>query len=205
LRRIVLADCREGAGSWLGCPHCFHFNVRSWRISLKKGEVVAARDEGAPRPRRLRPLPAPAAGRAWRGKVVNPSFDAGAVLVRKEVAEAQLKGGGASTGTTGPTTPAPPAGDGADGGVKEKPAAGRALRRFYGSVELNADRPVRDLQPIIDSVIAELLRTDGVKLSLRLEIEATAPNGFDVEDAAIVRDNAKTLKFRPDATGFAEE
>ncbi|MBL8553710.1 MAG: DUF499 domain-containing protein [Phenylobacterium sp.] len=137
------------------------------------------------------------------GKVVNPSFDADAVLVRKEVAEAQLKGSGSSTGATGPTTPATPQSGG--GAVEEKPGVARALRRFYGSVELSAERPVRDLQPILENVIAELLRTDGVKLSLRLEIEATAPNGFDVEDAAIVRDNAKTLKFSPEGTGFAED
>ena len=35
--------------------------------------------------------------------------------------------------------------------------------------------------PIIDSVISELMRADGVKLTLRLEIEATAPAGFDAD------------------------
>ena len=64
---------------------------------------------------------------------------------------------------------------------------------------------MRDLQPIIDSVISELLRADGARLTLRLEIEATAPDGFKAEDAAVVRDNARTLRFRPEATGFSEE
>jgi hypothetical protein len=49
------------------------------------------------------------------------------------------------------------------------------------------------------------MRTDGVRVTLRLEIEATASGGFATDDAAVVRDNAKTLKFRPDATGFAED
>lgn len=139
------------------------------------------------------------------GKVVSVTFDNDAVLVRKEAAEAQLRSDGASTPAPGspPTTaPSPPQ---TPGGVADVPTAARALRRFYGSVDLNPERPVRDLQPIIDSVISELLRTDGVRLSLRLEIEATAPQGFDPDDAAVVRDNAKSLKFRADATGFAED
>lgn len=139
------------------------------------------------------------------GKVVSVTFDNDAVLVRKEAAEAQLRSDGASTPAPGsPPTTAPSAPQ-TPGGVADVPTAARALRRFYGSVDLNPERPVRDLQPIIDSVISELLRTDGVRLSLRLEIEATAPQGFDPDDAAVVRDNAKSLKFRPDATGFAED
>jgi hypothetical protein len=44
-----------------------------------------------------------------------------------------------------------------------------------------------------------------VKISLRLELEATAPSGFSPDDAAVVRDNGKTLKFSPEATGFSED
>ncbi|MDB5438829.1 MAG: superfamily helicase, family [Caulobacteraceae bacterium] len=137
------------------------------------------------------------------GKGTGVRLDGDALLVRREVANAQLR---AKEGLTpsGPDAPAPPSPSGGGGGTEEARAA-RTLRRFYGSVELNPDRPVRDLQPIIDSVISELLRADGVKLTLRLEIEATAAGGFDADDAAVVRDNAKTLKFRPEATGFSEE
>lgn len=136
------------------------------------------------------------------GRGANVQLDGDAVLVRRDIADAQLRAKEAPA-PGGPGTPAPPQPGG--GGGPEEPAAARVLRRFYGSVELNPDRPVRDLQPIIDSVISELMRADGVKLTLRLEIEATAPAGFDADDAAVVRDNAKTLKFRPDATGFAED
>jgi len=41
-------------------------------------------------------------------------------------------------------------------------------------------------------------------LKLTLEIEATAPEGFDEADVGVVRDNTKQLKFRPEATGFSE-
>ena len=140
------------------------------------------------------------------GKAVTVRFDGGAVLVRREAAEAQIRA----------ATPSVTAGDGGmtlpgglphltPNGSPRDQAAARALRRFYGSVDLDPNRPVRDLQPIIDSVISELMRADGVKLTLRLEIEATAPEGFKAEDAAVVRDNARTLKFRAEATGFSED
>jgi len=42
-------------------------------------------------------------------------------------------------------------------------------------------------------------------MTLRLEIEATAPGGFATDDAAVVRDNARTLRFSSDSTGFSED
>lgn len=137
------------------------------------------------------------------GRGVAVRLDGEAVLVLREIADAQLlESSPPMPGRAGVPTSTQPD-DGGDGTQEIPPA--RTLRRFYGSVELNPDRPVRDLQPIIDSVISELLRADGVKLTLRLEIEASAPGGFSTEDAAVVRDNAKTLKFRPEATGFSED
>jgi hypothetical protein len=137
------------------------------------------------------------------GRGVAVRLDGEAVLVLREIADAQLLESSPPTpGRADGPRPTQPD-DGGDGTQEIPPA--RTLRRFYGSVELNPDRPVRDLQPIIDSVISELLRADGVKLTLRLEIEASAPGGFSTEDAAVVRDNAKTLKFRPEATGFSED
>jgi hypothetical protein len=141
------------------------------------------------------------------GKAVTVRFEAGALLVRREVAEAQTRAltpdapPSPVPGSTGPTGPV----RSTITGDATAPPRARALRRFYGSVELDPTRPVRDLQPIIDSVISELMRTDGAKLTLRLEIEATSPAGFKAEDAAVVRDNARTLKFMPEATGFSEE
>ncbi len=135
-------------------------------------------------------------------KAVTVRFDGDAMLVRGDVAEAQLRAAqGPPPTPISPSSPLAPLPPSAPAELK----LDRALRRFFGSVDLNPDRPVRDLQPIIDSVISELLRADGVRLTLRLEIEATSSAGFSPEDAAVVRDNAKTLKFRPEATGFSED
>lgn len=141
------------------------------------------------------------------GKDVTVRFDGAGLLLRREEAEAQIEATRprVTAAPDDPAGPSLPTGPRSPGDLAEPTPAPRALRRFYGSVELDPNRPVRDLQPIIDSVISELLRADGAKLTLRLEIEATAPGGFKADDAAVVRDNARTLKFRPEATGFSEE
>jgi hypothetical protein len=48
----------------------------------------------------------------------------------------------------------------------------------------------------------ELQRTPGATVTLTLKIGAEAPGGFAETDIAVVRDNARQLKFKPDATGF---
>lgn len=39
-------------------------------------------------------------------------------------------------------------------------------------------------------------------MKITVEIEAEATNGFEDADVGVVRDNAKQLKFRSEATGF---
>ncbi len=84
------------------------------------------------------------------------------------------------------------------------PAQHRKPRRFYGSVELDLVRPVKNVEAIVNAVVAELQRTRGATVTLTLEIAAEAPDGFDEGDVGVVRDNTKQLKFRAEATGFSE-
>jgi len=128
-----------------------------------------------------------------------------AVLVRPDVAVAQLRP---------TTTSVPPGGPGPEG---EPPVAGGGEttsvtpsesrpkpqpRRFYGSVEIDMVRPVKAFDSILNAVVMELQRTKGAKLTLTLEIEATAEQGFDEADIGVVRDNARQLKFKAESTGF---
>jgi Protein of unknown function (DUF499) len=80
--------------------------------------------------------------------------------------------------------------------VKPKP------RRFYGSVEIDMVRPVKAFDSILNAVVMELQRTKGAKVTLTLEIEATAEEGFVEVDIGVVRDNARQLKFKVESTGF---
>jgi hypothetical protein len=76
--------------------------------------------------------------------------------------------------------------------------------RFFGTVELDASRPIRSLEAIMSAVVAELQRTPGTRIKLTVEIEAVAEGGFDEADIGVVRDNTRQLKFRPESTGFGE-
>ena len=96
------------------------------------------------------------------------------------------EGGTTQSGTTGaPQTPAKP-------------------HRFYGSVEIDMNRPVKAFDTILNSVVAELQRSPGAKVKLTLEIAAEAPSGFNDADVGVVRDNTKQLKFSPGSTGFSD-
>jgi hypothetical protein len=96
-----------------------------------------------------------------------------------------------SSYTTTGTSPTPPAG-------------ATQPHRFYGSVEIDMVRPVKSFDAILNSVVMELQRTQGAKVKLMLDIEATAPTRFSDADAEVVRDNARQLKFKADSTGFED-
>ena len=143
-------------------------------------------------------------GLVWQkapGELMPPS----AVLVRPEAAIAQLR----------PTTPSQPAavpgiggatpevgGDGSAGTTPPGPGPKPQPRRFYGSVEIDMVRPVKAFDAILNAVVMELQRTKGAKVTLTLEIEATAAEGFAAADIGVVRDNARQLKFKGESTGF---
>lgn len=128
------------------------------------------------------------------------------VLVRPEVAAAQLAATVPST-TEGTL---PPEGDKTSGGLRETekdstpPPAPSKPRRFYGSVDIDMVRPIKSFESILNAVAHELQRTPGAKVTMTLEIEAQAPDGFAQGDVGIVRDNARQLKFKAGSTGFEE-
>ncbi|HEV2365724.1 MAG TPA: DUF499 domain-containing protein [Caulobacteraceae bacterium] len=135
---------------------------------------------------------------------VTVRFDGSSLLVTKAAAERQV----ADVWPGALPTPARPGEDGGETAPDvgpDAPAPVRALRRFFGTVDLDPMRPIPELERIMQSVVAELMRTDGASVSLRLDVEAAAPNGFAPDDAAVVRDNAKTLKFRVEETRFSED
>ena len=127
------------------------------------------------------------------------------VLVRADIAKQQLAatpapapiapGGGGTVPS--PTTPDPTV----SGPAPQPPSK---PRRFYGSVEIDMNRPVKAFDTILNSVVMELQRSPGAKVKLTLEIEAEAPSGFNDADVGVVRDNTKQLKFTPGSTGFSD-
>jgi uncharacterized protein len=140
------------------------------------------------------------AGLLWQKAPLGPMPQT-ALLARPEVAMAQLR----------PVVPMPPPElgptsleDGADPvpPITAGPTPSRQPRRFFGSVEIDMVRPVKAFDAILSAVVMELQRTKGAKVTLTLEIEANAEEGFPDADIGVVRDNARHLKFKTDSTGF---
>jgi hypothetical protein len=135
----------------------------------------------------------------WQKAPIGP-FPQTALLVRPEVAIAQLRPTPLPQPDPGPTPleegagPIPP--------ITPGPAANRQPRRFFGSVEIDMVRPVKAFDAILNAVVMELQRSKGTKVRLTLEIEADAEEGFSDADIGVVRDNARQLKFKPESTGF---
>jgi hypothetical protein len=123
-------------------------------------------------------------------------FGPSALIVRSEVALEQLS----RQATESPEDISE--GDGGRPQVRPPPSQPTKPHRFYGSVEIDMVRPVKSFDAILNAVILELQRTPDARVKVTLEITAETPSGFDPSEVGVVRDNAKQLKFRGEATGF---
>jgi hypothetical protein len=135
-------------------------------------------------------------GLIWQKAPFGP-MPATAVLVRPEVAMAQLRPVPPEPLAPGPRPPGP-----GPAPASPQPPARKQPTRFFGSVEIDMVRPVKAFDAILNAVVMELQRTNGAKVKLTLEVEAEAPEGFSEADVGVVRDNARQLKFKAESTGF---
>jgi len=151
-----------------------------------------------------------AAGR-YRGlragqNVSIPDTDPPGLLVKPEVARRQLDAEVAAAAATAPMPgPAAPAegGPAPVPGAKPQPAAARKLRRFHGSVALDATRLGRDAGRIAEEVVAHLAGLPKADVNVSLEIEARIPDGAPDHVVRTVTENSRTLKFK--SQGFEED
>ena len=113
--------------------------------------------------------------------------------------DATVDGGSAASGAAGasatPTTPIP-TGPGPSG-LSDSPKK----TRFFGVKQLNSDRIAMDFKDVADEILAHL-REEGTQLTVRIEVEATKPAGFEESQVRTVSENAATLKFGQ--SGFEE-
>lgn len=147
-------------------------------------------------------------------RTVAVSFDSNLVLLRREEAERLLAAPAPAAASFGSRQVATLATDSTvlAGRLEPQPAGAPAvtvdtqktLTRFYGSLDLDPNRPVAKLGSVVDGVLSELARPGGARVRLVLEIHAEAPGGFPEDVVAVVRDNMKTLGFDDAASGFAE-
>ena len=154
------------------------------------------------------------------GRVRSISADDAGLLVRPATARVQLDAeakrnsdkrdddgdtsdgsGGGSAGGTGPGG----ATDGGrnDGQGRAGPPARGVLKRFHGTVALDATRVGRDASKIAEEVLVHLSGQPGAKVTVTLEIEVHLPDGASEQTVRTVSENARTLKFT--SQGFEEE
>ena len=130
-----------------------------------------------------------------------PAITDALLLVRPDAAQRQLESETAQVAEA-PTQSLSPAGerfveDPEHPGVHHR----KTKDRFFGSKELNAERYAVDFKNIADEVISHLVAS-GAHVSVRVEIEADHPSGFDDAKIRTISENANTLKF--DQSGFEE-
>ena len=70
------------------------------------------------------------------------------------------------------------------------------LRRFYGSVDLDAMRINRDAAAIANEVVQHLTALHGATVKITLEIAAEIPDGVPDDVVRAVTENCNTLRFK---------
>ena len=67
--------------------------------------------------------------------------------------------------------------------------------RFIGTVMISSERPVRDIQQIVEAIVEQLTTLPGSEVTLKLEIDAEVPSGLDSAKVRTLVENTNTLKF----------
>ncbi|MXZ30355.1 MAG: ATP-binding protein [Acidimicrobiia bacterium] len=121
------------------------------------------------------------------GLVVHPDVAAGQLAAeRAESLDRPDEPGGAADGDFD-----------SPGDDEPDPAPGRPPlpTRYWGRVTLDSLHWTRAAADIADAIVNQLARTDGARVEITIEVEGTAPEGFDEATQRTVRENAATLKF----------
>lgn len=143
------------------------------------------------------------------GSSTGVRLDGESILVKPEIALSQLETGGpenlfrpgsASSELAGMAVSAsPPEGVGSSVTPREI----RGPRRFYGVIDLDANRVGRDLTRIIEEVLQHLQSQPGATIELTLEVSAKLPEGAPASLVRTVTENSKALRFK--SHGFEEK
>jgi predicted AAA+ superfamily ATPase len=121
--------------------------------------------------------------------------DAASVLVKPEVARAQLE--------AERPVPAPPAGPWPEPGptpgqaiIGEPPPGPGLPTRFFGTAQINPDRAGRDMGQIAEEVLQHLTTLPGSKVKVTVEIEAHVPDGVKEDLQRVINENCQTIRFK---------
>ena len=154
------------------------------------------------------------------GQSIRVLVDAGSLLVKPDVAAAQMEadrpqpgggtagGNGGGAGPGGETPPAvgpgkPGTGPGTTGGGGTPPPVVAPLpKRFYGSVKLDSMRLSRDADKVAQEIVQHLNALVGAETEITLEVHSKIPDGASPELVRTITENCRTLRF--ENYGFEE-
>jgi predicted AAA+ superfamily ATPase len=137
------------------------------------------------------------------GRSTSIYFDDNAVIVRPEIAQAQIE---ATRQAQAPTQIAPSV---SSAGSKEKPyipplpQQPKLTTRYHGTVSLDPQRVNREMAAIVEEIIQHLTSLTGTDVKITLEISAERSSGFDDATVRTINENSRTLKFK--SHGFEGE
>lgn len=120
-------------------------------------------------------------------------IDSLSVLVKPDIARKQDDADRAAAGK--PVSPTPTV-TGPSPTPTPVPAKAEPPRRFFATVEIDADRASRDMGRIAEEVLQHLTTLPASKVKVTVEISAEVPTGIPDDTQRIVRENATALKFR---------
>ena len=133
-----------------------------------------------------------------------PYFDDNALIVQPEIARKQLD----AERATPIIDPTPPIIDriepdpDPDKPAPPPPPKPKRKTRYYGAVQIDPQRAMRDLSLIAGEVIVRLVSLTGADVKITLEIESVHGEGFDDDTVRTISENSRTLNFR--SHGFEE-
>ena len=78
----------------------------------------------------------------------------------------------------------------------DAPPPPKPKTRYYGSVQVNPQRAMRDLSQIADEIIVRLAALPGADVKITVEIESLHSDGFDDATVRAISENSRTLNFR---------
>ena len=130
--------------------------------------------------------------------------DAASVLVKPDVARAQIEMERPEPGAPGPEPGRGPGAPPIPGGPTpgEQPPGPRLRRRFFGTVEINPDRAGRDMGQVAEEVLQHLTTLKSGKVKVTVEIEAEVREGVSDDVQRVINENCQTLRFK--SHGFEE-
>ena len=140
-------------------------------------------------------------GLAFGQPTANLYFDDNSVLVRPEIAQAQIDSQRQQT-IQPPDTPSTER-FGTSTVTPSIPPKPRLATRYHGTISLDPQRVNREMATIVEEIIQRLTSLTGTDVEITLEISAERPSGFDDSTVRTINENSRTLKFK--SHGFEGE